>query len=512
MFALLARMCGVPEVFIGAEQYQTARAPENDAERRRYIHVIMQYLTADVVQMNLYGEHMFGFYRGCNRYVTGRSHSSEGGWIRDALAKATYPRPRGLVSTSMHSVGAFPRFKLKSTNQQAFTRDIISHMLECSAMIADADPASVHNLTSVMLNRHFSSEGELEEGVVDNNHQRPDAFPDLKDVVDIVENHAVMMLTRTDLDGATEGHTPLLARNTFRKYFNDNSVDVHLGRAEILPYAFVENGAVLKHPSSVKSDGPRAGREVELPLLPGGVIISERYSSKVSSNGRHLAPKVYSRFRDYGLRQMGAFYIGSGPFGGDDFTRMRLVPNAHTPPEPILCNANRDTLAGMHWMRPHCPVPMPGECSQWHGRAMIEFQTSRNSQLRTGFDEPVVLTVSEPVARCVRRLERGEVTIRRNVNRAYRTILNLNDLSDDEEIQMELFEAMDDHLPPRLADGRDGFIGMAGAPPEGETDHGGGPDIGAPRAPPPPREERSALGADTPEDAEAAEEGAGEAG
>lgn len=510
MFALLARMCGVTEVFVGAEQYQMARAPENDVEKRRYLHVIMQYLQPDVIQQGVYGEHMFPHFRGCNRYITLRAHSTEGGYIRDALINATYPKPRGLISTSRHAVGEFPRFFTRSTNAQAFCRDVLSHMLECSAMVADADPAGVHNLTTVMTNTCYDDYGTLLEGVENNDQQRPSAYPDLCDVMDIIENHSAMMLTRTDIGGATEGHSSMLARNTFRKYFEEDSVDTHLGRAEMMPYAFVEHGVVLKHPSTVACDGPKAGREVELPLLPGGVLVPARYSKHVSASGRHIAPKVYSRFRDYGIRQMGAFYLGSGPFGSDDFTRMRLVPNANAPPEPILCNDNLTTMATMHWMRPHCPVPVPGECSLWHGRAMLEIQTNRSSTLRTGWKEPVIITVSEPVAHYVEKLEVGKTKIRRNVDAAYRTVLNINELSDDEEVQRELFEQLDDHLPPRLARGREGFVGLADDRGDVMVDTESSADIGAQRAPEPRRAALETRGPATPEEPGDADEGAGE--
>lgn len=464
MMCLTGRMCGVTHLEIGAEQYQLAEAPDDDVTKRRYIHFLMQALQPDVFNMNVYGEHMFAYYRGVSRYLTLRSHSSEGGWVRDAMASATYPKPRGIVSTPVTETVSFPRFGTRNTSEKVFVCDVVSHVLECAACVQDADPAAELNLTTVLANKESDDESTWSASYDAVAASRPSAFADINQVLDRIEAHTCVMLNRTDVGHACDNHANLLPRNTFRDYLSNDAVDKHFLHQGFMPYSFVENGGLLKHPSAVKQKGPKAGSVVELPLFGSDVRVPKRYVETVSASGYHSAPRVYYGHQNVGLRAIGAYYLGSGAFGGNELSNMRLVAPTDGELNPIMCRDDLSSLAAAHWVRPHCPVPMAGECAVLEDKAMIEVRTVRGSYIRTGVNELVLISVGEPVATSVTSLSQGAKAIRCKINNRYRKVLNMDEMSDDEEIKDELFSDFKVSLLERHVGDTGGLLGSEGAP------------------------------------------------
>jgi hypothetical protein len=97
--------------------------------------------------------------------------------------------------------------------------------------------------------------------------------------------------------------------------------------------------------------------------------------------------------------------------------------------------------------------------------------------LRTGSKEKVLLEVGSPILRCVKELCGGTTHVNRRVNAYYRSVMNFSELSDDEEIQGEMFSGLPDPLTRRVGVSDEGLTGHEGAGDGGSGGSSSGPDV-----------------------------------
>jgi hypothetical protein len=436
--AVCAKMAQTNNIYLAAEQGGPSNPPEDSVQKRRFIHRTMRCLMRDVIDMDVYGEHMFAYYRGLCKHITLRAHSDEGGWIRKAMMRANYPRPVGLICQDSSLDVETPRFKTINTSQAIFLSEVLGHMVETAACVADADPLMIRNMVSVFDNRELDDSGAaIDEDTT--KAEKPSAFPDLEEVLNNIEDRATVVLGRTDVGQGLEHHTSLLIRGTFRSYLSDNRVDKHFKHKNFMPYAYVEHGAVLKEQSTVTCDGPKAGRSVQIPLFPEPPVTLGKQVLNLAGNGHALNDALYFRYRDTGLRGLGAFYLGSGAFGGIGLESISIMDGVSGKHQVAMCRDNQPNLESMRWIRPHCPVPMAGESSIWSGRPYLKMIRNSRSKIAVGLDYNVTLTVGSPIIKKVDQFTAVTSQTRRNVVHAWRKALNQTDLEDDEVAITELY-------------------------------------------------------------------------
>jgi hypothetical protein len=218
-----------------------------------------------------------------------------------------------------------------------------------------------------------------------------------------------------------------------------------------MPYMFVEGAVLLKHDSAGVARGPKAGKERVLDLLPAKPVVSKMYKEGTDRAGYHLAPRLAVPWRDVDLRGSGIFYMVSGPFGRTNATDFRIRNRTGRPTDLILCrDSDDDSLASLHWLRPHCPVPVAGECKALADPHFLDITTNRRGGIPTDPDAKVSLSVGEP-----RQVDSSidvntKMYQRVNVNGAYRVRVNSAEATMEEEWFAEMADTMYAESPSRL--------------------------------------------------------------
>lgn len=484
--ALAAAMAGRDSIYVVASQSTAARAPASRQDQRRYLHLAMRHLIADVTGMNTYGDHMFAFARGMMNRVCLRAHSDEGGWVRGALRCATYPKPRGLIDTQSGEFYLSERFAKEFTTPASFAANCYGILLQAAACVADSDPNGQFGMCTVMRNAaRLDSDGRKREAL-NGEDARPSAYPDLPGVCSTFEAHAIRVFNSSDVNHASMQPHFGLPRGTFSRYFRRDAVDAHFAHDSIIPYLYVENGALLRAPGTVPQPGPKAGRVVELDALPEKPQVPEQYSQVVRASGHHAAGITITPYQHCGIRTMGLYYIASAAFN-DGVSHMANVDV--TTIEPVdevmaLARAGGPKLEDKVWIRPQCPIPAAGECHVGGGRVVLVTHEDRKSKFITGATGKVRVTCGTPVWHKVEAFGPSTSAVRRNITWDMRKFLPESEFSMRESmIEAVLTSLVRTTTPPNI-------VGTTAVAASTTTEHHKqdepNPDIRSPQALAPP--------------------------
>ncbi|BAU79497.1 coat protein [Diatom colony associated dsRNA virus 8] len=460
VLALAAKAVGCNRLYVYNEQFSTASKPRSTAQRRRYLHITLRTVLADSASCGLYGDHAMAYYRGLNCGMTLRSHTDEGGWVRKAMAKASYPVSSGIVKTDPDEYPLLPRFNTVQTSESLFTNECVNMLLEVSALISDADPAHEVNVASLAYNRYMDKNGNVLDGDVEAAHSRPSAYDDVEGVLHQMENYAVKHLNIIHADAPSEGCHGSLRRGTFEHYLAEDSVDRHFATYEFLPYAFVDAPVLLAHESCGKLEGPKAGTTRVVDLFPSDSRVMPQDVQGVTRSGKHYAHKLFYDYKDCSLRGMGAFYLLAPAWnGGRDkgLHAMKFYSRERVSDCVTMMRKSEDNLLGeMCWVRTSCPVPAPGEGRNWGGKVALGYHGGLGRHIRTASDTKVYLHTGAAEMRSVKRFNTTVCRMDRNINSHYRKYLNDFDLEQSEMIDDFLFSAAVSSTPRNVVGVREG--------------------------------------------------------
>ncbi len=445
VLALAAKAVGCNRLYVYNEQFSTAPKPRSTGQRRRYLHTALRVILADSASCGLYGDHAMAYYRGLNCGMTLRSHTDEGGWVRKAMAKASYPISSGIVKTDPDEFPLLPRFNTVQTSESLFLNECVNTLLEVSALISDADPAHEVNVASLMYNGYMDKTGAVLEGDTEAAHSRPSAFADIEGVLHQMENYAIKHLNIINAGTPSEGCHGSLRRGTFEHYLAEDSVDRHFATYEFLPYAYVDAPVLLAHESCGKTVGPKAGTTKAVDLFPSEGRVMPQDAQGVTSSGKHYAHKLFYDYKDCSLRGMGAFYLLAPAWnGGRDkgLHAMKFYSRERVSDCVTMMRKSEDNLLGeMCWVRTSCPIPAPGEGRNWGGKVVLGYHGGMGRHIRTNSDSKVYLHTGAAEMRSVKRFNTTVCRMDRNVNSHYRKYLNDFDLEQSEMIEDFLFSA-----------------------------------------------------------------------
>uniref|UniRef100_A0A2V0RBE2 Capsid n=1 Tax=viral metagenome TaxID=1070528 RepID=A0A2V0RBE2_9ZZZZ len=368
MLSIAAKYCGVDRIYVAAMQGLTASVPTDNKQWRVALHSTIQFVLSDAASLGCYGEHAVAFSRGLTSHVTVRAHSDEGGWWRRAIRNASYPRPRGYLNTILGSYH-MPHFGTRRTNEATFAKDSMSMLLTFMACIQDADPLANITQSTLLVNEVVATRDpseDLTKVLTSDAARKPTAYPMLRVVMDTVEEHAVRIFNLTHADVDRDHHILSLPRDTFRDYLSNNTTDSHLGVENLLPYLFIENGAVLRHDASVKQAGPRAGRKTVLPYFPFSTVATGGDDRGSNARGVQNAEILFARIGGKAIREIGMYYVASSLWTGENsgMQGIDVMVGKAGPGDVSMARQHAvQTLDNIGWIRPHCPVPAPGECT-----------------------------------------------------------------------------------------------------------------------------------------------------
>jgi hypothetical protein len=374
-----------------------------------------------------------------------------------------------VVKTDPRDYPGLPRFNTMNTDPSLFRRECVSLMLEVSALISDSDPLHEVGVSSVIYNAEMDKDGKPTAAAkVGGDHMKPSAFDDLEGILSQMENYAVKFLSVINASAPSDGCNGALLRGTFRMYLESDSVDSHFDRLELLPYLFVEPGPIIKHKMCVRQSGPKAGETRKVPLFPSDPYILEADDKRKTCTEKHRAANVYYDYKDTSLRDIGAYYMLSPGFNsGVDrgLNNMRFVSTENVSDHVTMMRTSAtDCVAEMAWIRPHCPVPAPGEGRCWSGQVVLEYHGGMRRALRTAADDPVYLEVGSPIIRCVQKLNKSTTAMSRKVNDKYRKYINDANMDETELLTQELFRDRYTGVTPRLAVQQTVGVGASGDP------------------------------------------------
>jgi hypothetical protein len=452
--SLAAKMAGKEKMYVMCDQFVNAQKPKGRRAYTRYLQGTLQTLLSDAISADAYGDGVFAFCRGLNCGIILRAHSDEGGWVREALIAADYPKPSGMVTPNSDVWGAMPHFGSHVWHTKTMTKSCITLMLECAAAMSDADPchAADVQVETVLFNPYYGKDGKVLAGSdapVDGGHCRPSAFAELKEVLALMEYRACGYFNTVHANSVVAGCNTSLQRNTFRSYFANDKVDRHLARADFMPYLYIEPACVLSADGYVVHDGPKAGTKRELPMFKGDVKVSRTMVQTTTRSGSHNASRIHYDYTGCSLRQSGFFYICSGAFNeGKDMglSQMRFITNSSDIHDnmSLLRKSKGNVVDEVRWQRPQCPIPAVGEGKNWCGNTMLEYSGGVRRDIKTALPKEqlaVTVEVSQLHVENVVGLKGGAVYMSRTTNDSYRQYINDVEFDEEEALRAELFGA-----------------------------------------------------------------------
>lgn len=361
VLGVCARMCGCQRVFTVSDRMLVGRPPTYVHDWAAALHASTRFLLSDAVSNGYGPEHLLAFGRGYSTGVSLNAHTEEGGWVRALFRDVCYPRPRGLINTNASSVTLYKIFSDDYHPEDDLVQSCLAVAVTMGAAVQDADPMSEKGSATV-LERRVPARPDLPPG-------NPLHYPTLVDIGRSILDHCANVLGLTFLGQSKALHSESM-RQTTGKFFSSMTNDRHLTLPSMLPYAYVEHGCVLAHPEFAKSAGPKAGTVRQLPLFPNGEFKLAENRNDAYIGGRARYVRAALKIKATCLREMGAYYVNSSRWTNDGpsaLSKVALVSSS-TMSGTLTDAVNMPrlgqpipTLDSMAWVRPHCPVPLPGE-------------------------------------------------------------------------------------------------------------------------------------------------------
>ncbi len=248
-------------------------------------------------ELNSGSHHCAAMFRGMVAAVKLRSHSDEGGFMRDLLTKYESGVPRGVLTVTNYSFMGLTANRYPAAN---LVRDTLAIYLSCVGACVAADPgASVndYNVPGLMIrSRDIGT--------------RPSDWVSLQMRTD---DWYVIFLTKLNKTFDFLEHSIVdAACNSF--FFELDTPNRHLRDVAIVPFMWVDPSTVCSQKvGPTYTYVPVGGGSTTLPLWPGRVTASSVYNK--DSNGLVMSGSVtWLTMKNISIRAIGAFYLFGSQF------------------------------------------------------------------------------------------------------------------------------------------------------------------------------------------------------
>ena len=313
--------------------------------------------------------HEVAFSRGLLSSLRLKSHSDEGGFVREPLINATYPVPTGLIAPPDNSCCDIPTREPVGKNETA--RWVMAKLLVLAGTVSNSTMVLNDGLPQVLYNPTFDGS---EAKPLDYDHMDLRFYDMLNVVIQTYEK--VYDLPPSNVSDNWSCYD-FFARDTF---------DRHLVHQFTTPFFWVEPSPLLPHDIKVNSVGSfESDVTVEMPLLADikKCIVSRNYDDL---HGRAVPGcKVMTVLEKYYPRTSGINYLLSSSYnpknGLSQFSVTSSQAHNLAAKDFLNCDNSNRSLASRRWVLPHCCVPNPCESCTDQNVAILYESVSNCTQL-----------------------------------------------------------------------------------------------------------------------------------
>jgi hypothetical protein len=296
--------------------------------------------------MGCAAHHDEAFFRGMCSAWTLWGHSDEGGWARNYLAKADYPRPRGLLAPTSTTMSGLP--VMQNVSLSSGTRWCVALFLR-GAGIWSAVDKPMQGVCTAMAGVQDADEGPAQIAGLQQLSARHLELWRRK--VEEIEHYIP---------------SPVFDEASHISFWRDNDADSrHLYHEVIFPFFWVEPSPIMDYGETT----------IYMPCVPLKVVEMEMFpKSKSFKKSRNYPDNCIVPPRgsatliavdSFEARRSGSQYILSGRYRrADGLGSLVEVPSAHfaTDGNSLLFSGQSDVFSQKRWITPHNPMAHPAEC------------------------------------------------------------------------------------------------------------------------------------------------------